>query len=54
MKRNLIYATLLTAICLVLSAATLSLSGCGTVGRALNIVNRVLLGPGLAAMMLLW
>ena len=39
MKRNLIYATLLTALCIVLSVATFSLSGCSTVGRALNIVN---------------
>ena len=39
MKRNLIYATLLTALCLVLSAATLTLSGCSSLGRALNIVN---------------
>lgn len=35
MKRNLVYAVLLTAICLVLSILSMSLSGCS----ALNIVN---------------
>ncbi len=39
MKRNLLYATLLTTLCIALSAATLTLSGCNTVGRALNIEN---------------
>lgn len=38
MKRNLTYATLLTAICLLLSVATLTLSGCNTLGN-LNIQN---------------
>ena len=38
MKRNLIYATLLTAVCIVLSAVTLSLSGCRSL-VGLNIVN---------------
>jgi len=37
MKRNLIFATLLTAACFILSAVTLSLSGCRTLG--LEIVN---------------
>jgi LEA14-like dessication related protein len=37
MKRNLILATLLTAICIVLSVVTLTLSGCRTLG--LDIVN---------------
>lgn len=39
MKRTLLYATLLTALCVVLSVATLTLSGCSTLGRAVNIVN---------------
>ena len=39
MKRTLVYASLLTATCLVLAFLTLSLSGCGTVARALNIEN---------------
>jgi LEA14-like dessication related protein len=38
MKRNLIFATLLTAVCIILSAVTLSLSGCRSVA-GLNIVN---------------
>ena len=35
MKRTLVYASLLTITCVVLSAVTLTLSGC----RSLNIVN---------------
>jgi len=38
MKRNLIFATLLTAICIILSAVTLTLSGCQSLA-GLNIVN---------------
>lgn len=38
MRRNLIFATLLTAICLILSAITLSLSGCRSLA-GLDIVN---------------
>jgi len=38
MKRNLIFATLLTAVCIILSAITLSMSGCQTLAN-LNIVN---------------
>ena len=38
MKRNLIFATLLTAVCIVLSAVTLSLSGCRSLA-GLNIIN---------------
>ena len=36
MKRNLVYASLLTGLCLVLSALTFTLTGCAS---ALNIVN---------------
>jgi LEA14-like dessication related protein len=36
MKRNLVFASLLTGLCLVLSAMTLTLSGCAS---AVNIVN---------------
>ena len=39
MKKTLVYASLLAGLCLVLAMATVTLSGCGTVGRALNIVN---------------
>ena len=39
MKRNLTYGAVLTAICVALAVVTLSLSGCSTIGRALNIVN---------------
>lgn len=39
MKRNLAYGAFLTAICVALAVVTLSLSGCSTIGRALNIVN---------------
>ena len=38
MKRTLVYASLLTGLCLALSA-TLVLSSCSTLGKALNIVN---------------
>jgi LEA14-like dessication related protein len=38
MKRNLIFATLLTAVCVILSVVTLSMSGCRTLA-GLNIVN---------------
>jgi LEA14-like dessication related protein len=39
MKRTLLYASFLTAACIGLAVLTLSLSGCSTVARALNIVN---------------
>ena len=39
MKKTLVYATLLTGLCLALAAVTLSLSGCSTVAKTLNIVN---------------
>lgn len=39
MKRTLTYGAILTGLCVLLAAVTLSLSGCSTVGRALNIVN---------------
>jgi|ERR1041385_2404895 LEA14-like dessication related protein len=39
MKRNLVYATILTAACIGLAVLTFSLSGCSSVARALNIVN---------------
>jgi LEA14-like dessication related protein len=38
MKRNLIFATLLTSICILLPVATLTLSGCRSLA-GLNIVN---------------
>ena len=38
MRRNLILATLLTAVCIVLSAVTLSISGCRSLA-GLNIIN---------------
>jgi LEA14-like dessication related protein len=38
MKRNLIFATLLTAVCIILSVVTLTLSGCRSLA-GLNIVN---------------
>jgi LEA14-like dessication related protein len=39
MKKTLLYATLLTGLCLGLAAVTLTLAGCSTLGKALNIVN---------------
>ena len=39
MRKNLVYAGLLTGLCLALSAVTFALSGCSTLGKALNIVN---------------
>ena len=39
MKRTLTYASLLTATCFILSAATLTLSGCNTLAKTLNIEN---------------
>jgi LEA14-like dessication related protein len=39
MKKTLVYASLLTGLCLALAVLTFNLSGCSTVGRALNIVN---------------
>ena len=39
MKRSLTYGSVLAGLCVVLAAVTLSLSGCNTVGNALNIVN---------------
>ncbi|MEK6375091.1 MAG: LEA type 2 family protein [Acidobacteriota bacterium] len=39
MKRTLVYASLLTGLCLSLAALTLTVTGCSTVQKALNIVN---------------
>lgn len=39
MKRTLLYASFLTMACLGLAFVTLALSGCGSVAKALNIVN---------------
>lgn len=39
MKKTLVYASLLTGLCLALAALTITISGCSTVGRALDIVN---------------
>lgn len=39
MKRNLTYGAVLTLLCVTLAAVTLSLSGCSSLGQALNIVN---------------
>ena len=39
MKRSLTYGAVLAGLCVVLAALTLSLSGCSTAGRALNIQN---------------
>src|SRR5215212_4495352 len=39
MKRSLVYAVLLTGICLTLAAITLTLSGCSTIAKGLNIEN---------------
>jgi LEA14-like dessication related protein len=39
MRRSLTYASILTALCIVLGLATISLSGCSTVAKALNIEN---------------
>ena len=39
MKRTLTYGAVLTGLCVVLAVVTLALSGCSSVGRALNIVN---------------
>lgn len=39
MRKTLVYASLLTGLCLALAAVTVTLSSCSTVGRALNIVN---------------
>lgn len=39
MRKSLLYASLLTALCLTLGVLSLTLTGCSTVGRALNIVN---------------
>ena len=39
MKKTLIYASVLTGLCLALSALTLTLSGCSSLARTLNIVN---------------
>jgi LEA14-like dessication related protein len=39
MKRTFAYASFLTGLCLALAALTLSLSGCGTLGKTPNIVN---------------
>jgi LEA14-like dessication related protein len=39
MKKPLLYASLLTLLCLGLAAATMTLTGCSTIARGLNIVN---------------
>ncbi len=39
MKRNLTYGALLAGLCVTLAAVTLSLSGCSSLGQAVNIVN---------------
>lgn len=39
MKRSLTFGAVLAGLCVVLAALTLSLSGCSTVGGALNIQN---------------
>src|ERR1051325_8714176 len=39
MKRSLYYAMLLTGACLALAAITLTLSGCSTLAKAVNIEN---------------
>ena len=39
MRRTLAYGGLLAGLCVTLAVVTLSLSGCNTVGRALNIQN---------------
>lgn len=39
MRRILTYGAILAGLCLTLAVVTLSLSGCSTLGRALNIVN---------------
>jgi LEA14-like dessication related protein len=39
MKRNLFLASILTGLCVILSLLTLSLSGCSSVAKALNIEN---------------
>ena len=39
MKRSLFTAALLTGLCLMLAAVTLTMSGCSSVASALNIVN---------------
>ena len=39
MRRTLTFGALLAGLCVTLAVVTLSLSGCSTVSRALNIVN---------------
>jgi LEA14-like dessication related protein len=39
MKRTFTYGAILTGVCVLLAVVTLSLSGCSSLGRALNIVN---------------
>lgn len=39
MRRSLLYAAILTGICLTLAAITFTLSGCSTIARGLNIEN---------------
>jgi len=39
MKRTLFYASILTCLCIALSVACITLTGCSSVARALNIVN---------------
>ena len=39
MKRTLTHAAFPAALCVALAVVTMSLSGCSTVGRALNIAN---------------
>lgn len=39
MKKGLVYASLLTAMCIVSAFVTLTLSGCSTMASALDIIN---------------
>lgn len=39
MRRHLLYAALLTALCIILGTASILLTGCSTLARGLNIVN---------------
>jgi len=39
MKKPLLYASLLTLLCFGLAAMTMTMTGCSSVARALNIVN---------------
>lgn len=39
MRRNLVYASLFTALCLALGVASVLVTGCSTLARGLNIIN---------------